>query len=76
MPIAADQSITVREALYAYTMGGAVASGDECDRGSLEVGKWADLAVVSGNPLATQVSELSQLTVERTYVAGKLAFER
>lgn len=76
VPIAADQSITVREALYAYTMGGAVASGDECDRGSLEVGKWADLAVVSGNPLATQVSELSHLTVERTYVAGKLAFER
>ncbi len=50
-PIAPDQAITVPEALFGYTMGGAIASGDEDNRGSLEPGKWADFAVLSGNPL-------------------------
>ena len=49
--IAPEQAITAAEALYAYTMGGAVASGDEANRGSIEAGKWADLAVLSRNPL-------------------------
>ena len=49
-PIAPEQAITAREALYAYTMGGAIASGDEANRGSIEPGKWADLAVLSSEP--------------------------
>jgi hypothetical protein len=37
--IAPEQAITAAEALHAYTMGGAVASGDEANRGSIEAGK-------------------------------------
>jgi predicted amidohydrolase YtcJ len=74
--IAAEQSISAAEALFAYTMGGAIASGDEANRGSIEAGKWADLAVLSGNPLTTPTPLLSELVVHQTYLAGRLAFER
>ena len=74
--IAATQSITVAEALYAYTMGGALASGDEDNRGSIAVGKWADFAVLSGNPLTTPTHAIAALVVDRTYLAGRLVFER
>ena len=74
--IAPEQAIEAREALYGYTMGGAVASGDERNRGSIEVGKWADLAVLSGDPLAVPPEALPDITVDLTLVGGQIAFER
>ena len=64
------QAITIEEALHAYTMGGAILSGDSANRGSLTPGKWADMIVLSGDPLATPTEELLSLRVEETYVAG------
>ncbi len=74
--IAPEQAITIEEALYAYTMGGALASGDEANRGSIETGKWADLAVLTGNPLETDPDVLTDISVDMTFVGGELAFER
>jgi hypothetical protein len=74
--IAPREAITATEALLGYTMGGAVASGDEANRGSIEEGKWADLAVLSGNPLAVSPEALPRLQVDMTLVAGHIAFER
>lgn len=72
-PIAPEQAITVYEALYAYTMGGAIASGDYENCGSLRVGKWGDVVVLSGDPLTTPSDELLSLSVDATYVAGRKA---
>lgn len=74
-PITPEQAITAREALYAYTMGGAIASGDETNRGSLTPGKWADMVVLSGDPLATESDALPALHVQQTYVGGVLRYE-
>ena len=74
--IAAEQGISAAEALFAYTMGGAVASGDESNRGSIETGKWADLAVLSGDPLTTDTAALAQIQVTQTWLGGRLVFER
>ncbi|MDZ4767072.1 MAG: amidohydrolase [Chloroflexota bacterium] len=75
-PIAADQAITLQEALYAYTMGGAIASGDADNRGSLEVGKWADMIVLNADPFMTPTTELGDIQVDQTYVGGQLVYER
>jgi predicted amidohydrolase YtcJ len=75
-PIAPDQAITLDEALYAYTMGGALASGDADNRGSLQTGKWADMIVLSDDPYTTPVDELARIQVEQTYVGGQLTYER
>lgn len=72
-PIAPEQAITAEEALYAYTMGGAIASGDADNRGSLTPGKWADLAILSGDPLATPTERLLEIKAEAAYVGGVLA---
>jgi predicted amidohydrolase YtcJ len=74
--IAPREAITAAEALMAYTMGGAMASGDETNRGSIEEGKWADFAVLSGNPLSVSPEALPRLQVDMTLVAGRVAFER
>lgn len=70
-----EQAISATEALHAYTMGGAVASGDDDNRGSLAPGKWADVAILSGNPLAVAPRGLTGLRVEATYLAGALAYQ-
>lgn len=75
-PIAPDQAITAYEALYAYTMGGAIASGDAGSRGSITMGKWADLTILTGDPLAAEPDALLDLRVDATYVGGQLRYER
>jgi len=74
--IAAEQAITIREAFDGYTIGGATASGDESNRGSIDVGKWADLAVLSGNPVTADADALDDIRVDLTLVAGRVAYER
>lgn len=75
-PLGAQQAINPAEALWAYTQAGAILSGDEANRGSISPGKWADLAVLSGDPLATPPERLLDLVVEQTYLGGQLAYER
>lgn len=73
--IGPDEAITIAEALRSYTLGGALASGDEQNRGTLQPGKWADMIVLSENPLTIPTEELTQIRVDRTYVGGTLVFE-
>jgi hypothetical protein len=70
--IAPEESISVSDALYAYTMGGAVLSGDAENRGSLTPGKWADLVLLDRNPESVPVDEISRIRVLKTFVSGEL----
>ena len=74
--IAPHEAISPEEALYGFTMGGAIASGDADNRGSITPGKWADLAVLRDNPLTTDPENLTGIQVDMTLVAGKVCFER
>ena len=73
--IAPEESVTVEQALYAYTMGGALASGDGDNRGSLEAGRWGDMVVLDRNPLQAPVEELHHIKVVKTFIGGRLSFE-
>jgi predicted amidohydrolase YtcJ len=73
-PLGDQQGISPLEALTAYTLAGAILSGDEANRGSITPGKWADLVILSGDPLTTPSEELLSLWVEATYVGGKLVY--
>jgi len=74
--IAPEQAITIAEALRGYTVGGAVASGDDDNRGTIEPGKWADLAVLSEDPLAAEPDALPAIAVDMTIVGGSIVHER
>ena len=72
----ADQSINVRQALRAMTINAAYQLGIDSQTGSLEVGKWADLQVVTENPYEVDAERLNRLQTQKVYVAGRLEFDK
>lgn len=71
-----EQRLSVDEALRAYCVGPAVASGEDGEKGRLAPGMLADLAVLTGDPFRSAPAELPAITAAMTIVEGKLAFER
>ncbi len=72
----ADQRVSREEALRLYTSAAARYSFSEEKSGSIEVGKLADLAILSGDPLAVAEEDLKNIVALRTMVAGRTVFER
>jgi predicted amidohydrolase YtcJ len=68
------EAITPLEALKAYTLGSAYAEFQEGEKGSVEAGKLADLALLSDDPLTVPRHKIRDLRVEMTFVAGKRVF--
>ncbi|HKQ73993.1 MAG TPA: amidohydrolase [Blastocatellia bacterium] len=71
-----EQKITVAEAVRAYTMGSAYASGDEKIKGSIEVGKLADLAALSVDIFKIDPVEIEKVKVVMTVFDGKVIYEK
>jgi predicted amidohydrolase YtcJ len=65
-----DEALTAADALEAYTLGAARAAGLDAVCGSLEVGKRADLLVLSDDPLACPPSEIARIRVLETWAGG------
>jgi predicted amidohydrolase YtcJ len=70
------EGITARQALKCYTLNSAFAEGSEREKGSISVGKYADLAVLSADPLSVAPEEIGDIEVEMTLVNGKTVFRR
>ncbi len=71
----ASQKISVEEALRLYTMNGAYAGFEEHLKGSISVGKLADLVVLGGDPLTVDPHTIKDIPVEKTMVGGRLVYE-
>lgn len=71
-----DQAISRADALRFATLGGAYLSFDEDKRGSLESGKLADCAVLSGDLFGCDEDQIPSLQSEMTIVGGKIVFDR
>jgi predicted amidohydrolase YtcJ len=71
----ASQKITVAEALKVGTINGAYASYEEDIKGSLEVGKLADLVVLDKDPMVVDPSTIIDIKIQRTMVDGKWVYE-
>ncbi len=69
-----DQRLTREEALHGFTLGAAWASHMETLVGSLEPGKWADFILVDRNYFTVPESEIWQINVEETWLAGERVF--
>lgn len=69
-----DERLPTYEALQGYTTGAAYALGDEGRKGTLEVGKLADLAVLSNDLLSVTPEELLTTEVQMTVVGGKVVY--
>jgi len=74
-PVSPQQAMTIEEAMYAHTMGGAYADFAENKKGSLEPGKFADLAVWNDNPYSVKPGDLVNLTIDLTMIGGKVVYQ-
>jgi hypothetical protein len=74
--IGPNQRVTVKEAIRAYTFAGAYASFEENIKGSIEVGKLADLVVLSDNILRLNPEKIKDLHVDLTMVDGKIRYRK
>ena len=70
-----DQAMTIQEALYAHTMGAAYAGHEEEVKGSIEVGKLADLVVWNIDPYRATMQELWTSIMEMTVVGGEIVHQ-
>ena len=71
----ASQKVSVEEAIKVGTIHGAYASYEEDRKGSLEVGKLADLVVLSEDPTRVDPMTIIDIPIERTMVGGKWVYE-
>ena len=71
-----EQGMTRLEALRSYTLGNAYSAFEEGIKGSLEIGKLADLAVLSDNLLTAPDAELADIQVDYTLVGGEIRYMR
>ena len=69
-----EQAMTLREALYTYTMGNAYSAFEEQHKGSITPGKLADLVVLNRNILAIAPQQIGQTRVELTVLGGEIVW--
>jgi predicted amidohydrolase YtcJ len=62
------------EALRLYTHGSAWFAFDETNRGTLEPGRLADLAVLSADYMTVPISEIGQIQSHLTMVGGRVVY--
>jgi len=70
----ADEAPSRRQALEMYTRNSAFMANDDDKRGTLEVGKFADLAVLSADYLTTPVKEIGKIRSVLTMVGGEAVY--
>jgi predicted amidohydrolase YtcJ len=70
-----DEAVSIQEALRMYTVNSAYLSWDEHKKGSIEVGKFADLIVLDRDPLTVPPEQLLTMRVLTTIVNGKVVYQ-
>ncbi len=71
-----DQRMSRQEALRSYTRNAAYAAFEEGSKGSLAVGKLADVTVLSKDILTVPEEEIKTAGVDYTIVGGKVRYEK
>jgi predicted amidohydrolase YtcJ len=71
-----EQRLTREQALRSYTLHNAIAAFEEDVKGSLAVGKLADVTVLSRDILTVPDAEIRGTRVDYTIVGGKVRYDR
>jgi predicted amidohydrolase YtcJ len=74
--IGPEQRITVEQAIRAQTIDAAWQLHSDDVIGSLEVGKYADMVVLSADPRTVPPEQIADLEVRATYLAGRQVYGR
>jgi len=74
-PMRPTEALTREQAVQVYTAGSAFAEFSDTDKGTLTVGKQADLAVLSHDVFAIPAPQLPTLTSVLTLVGGEIVYD-
>jgi predicted amidohydrolase YtcJ len=69
------QRLSRKEALLGMTLWAAYAQFEENEKGSIEVGKWADFVVSSTNLISCAPEDILKMPIEQTIVHGETVFK-
>lgn len=69
------ECLSMEQALYAFTMGGARHTFEEGKKGSITPGKLADFTVLDMNPLMVQPEEILEMNALMTILGGRIVYE-
>jgi predicted amidohydrolase YtcJ len=69
------ESISVYDAVRAYTAGSAFAEFQEKEKGTIEAGKLADFVILSNDIFAVDTAGTGQSRVLVTVVGGRIVFD-
>jgi len=70
-----EQKLTVAEAVEAYTLGSAYAEFQENEKGSITVGKLADLVLLSDDIFSIEPAKIRDVKAWKTIVGGRVVWE-
>jgi predicted amidohydrolase YtcJ len=70
-----EEKITLEQAITAYTLGSAYAEFAEKEKGSLEVGKLADIVVLDTALDSAQPESIKEARVLSTIIGGKVVYQ-
>ncbi|MBN9172513.1 MAG: amidohydrolase family protein, partial [Microbacterium sp.] len=73
-PFLPEQSIDLASSLTAYTAGSAWVNHLDADTGTIEVGKFADVALLDRDPFAGPADEIGATRVLQTFVEGERVY--
>ena len=70
-----EQKLAVAEAVEAYTMGSAYAEFQDKEKGSIAVGKLADIVILSDDIFKIDPVKIRDVKVLKTFVGGKMVWD-
>ena len=72
----AEEAVSIQDAIRMYTANPPYLTWEENQKGTLEVGKLADLIVLDSDPLTIAPDKLLTMNVDITVVGGKVVYQR
>jgi hypothetical protein len=70
-----EERLSVLEAIELFTINGARFAFEEDQKGSIEIGKAADLVILSEDPCSVEPEKIGRIPIKMTIVDGKVAFK-
>ena len=70
-----EECINIEDALKTYTINAAYAAFEEEIKGSIEVGKFADLVILDKNPLETPKDKIREIAILETIIKGTTVYK-
>jgi len=71
-----ENSVSRFDALYAMTSHGAYANFEEDEKGSIEVGKFADFVILDNDLITSAENRIPLTNIVATFINGELVFNR